>query len=343
MHPPQDGFQLHPLEMHRLEGLRRRFPIERRHAGQHYVQDHPSTPHVDLLVVLPAGQHLRRDVVRRPDDPAHRPPLVPPEPLGGSEIGELESVPGVKEDVVGLDVAVRHAQPVAVTDRAHQRAQDPRRLGLGQGALGDAVVQIGRVAEVGDEEEGVVVLVYVEEVDDVGMAGEEVEELGLDVEASPVGGVGEEALVDGLAGEGGGGVGGEAAVDDAEPAAADLFAQLALGIKMKGHKEKKSTTGPTSKELITTPTIYLLIQANQDVKCLSAISETSWLWHRRLGHMHMEHLKDISSKELVRGLLKIKFEKDKVLGTPFDGYSSTYAFLFLNALVGYNDYPWMDT
>ncbi|KAK2995694.1 hypothetical protein RJ640_026124 [Escallonia rubra] len=52
--------------------------------------------------------------------------------------------------------------------------------------------------------------------------------------------------------------------------------------------------------------------ANQDVKCLSAISETSWLWHRRLGHMHMEHLKDISSKELVRGLPKIKFEKDKV-------------------------------
>ncbi|KAK2993620.1 hypothetical protein RJ640_013117 [Escallonia rubra] len=51
--------------------------------------------------------------------------------------------------------------------------------------------------------------------------------------------------------------------------------------------------------------------ANQDVKCLSAISETSWLWHRRLGHMHMERLKDISSKELVRGLPKIKFEKDK--------------------------------
>ncbi|KAK2972281.1 hypothetical protein RJ640_014339 [Escallonia rubra] len=54
------------------------------------------------------------------------------------------------------------------------------------------------------------------------------------------------------------------------------------------------------------------VSANQDVKCLSAISETSWLWHRRLGHMHMEHLKDISSKELVRGLPKIKFEKDKM-------------------------------
>ncbi|KAK2986388.1 hypothetical protein RJ640_026652 [Escallonia rubra] len=58
--------------------------------------------------------------------------------------------------------------------------------------------------------------------------------------------------------------------------------------------------------------IELNALANQDVKCLSAISETSWLWHRRLGHMHMEHLKDISSKELVRGLPKIKFEKDKV-------------------------------
>ncbi|KAK2988513.1 hypothetical protein RJ640_026741 [Escallonia rubra] len=52
--------------------------------------------------------------------------------------------------------------------------------------------------------------------------------------------------------------------------------------------------------------------ANQDVKCLSAIRETSWLWHRRLGHVHIEHLKDISSKELVRGLPNIKFEKDKV-------------------------------
>ncbi|KAK2976776.1 hypothetical protein RJ640_010410 [Escallonia rubra] len=58
--------------------------------------------------------------------------------------------------------------------------------------------------------------------------------------------------------------------------------------------------------------LFFGVAANQDVKCLSAISETSWLWHRRLGHMHMEHLKDISSKELVRGLPKIKFEKDKM-------------------------------
>ncbi|KAK3030496.1 hypothetical protein RJ639_038802 [Escallonia herrerae] len=46
--------------------------------------------------------------------------------------------------------------------------------------------QIRRVARVGDEEEDVVVLIDVEELDDVGMAKEEVEELGLDVEANSV-------------------------------------------------------------------------------------------------------------------------------------------------------------
>ncbi|KAK2991272.1 hypothetical protein RJ640_025518 [Escallonia rubra] len=71
----------------------------------------------------------------------------------------------------------------------------------------------------------------------------------------------------------------------------------------------------TGWELIRDNNVYsiqLNDLANQDVKCLSAISEASWLRHRRLGHMHMEHLKDISSKELVRGLPKIKFEKDKM-------------------------------
>ncbi|KAK3040800.1 hypothetical protein RJ639_029144 [Escallonia herrerae] len=44
--------------------------------------------------------------------------------------------------------------------------------------------QIERVDRVGDEEENVVVLVDMEELNDAGMTGEEVEELGLDVEAN---------------------------------------------------------------------------------------------------------------------------------------------------------------
>ncbi|KAK2976802.1 hypothetical protein RJ640_015797, partial [Escallonia rubra] len=46
-------------------------------------------------------------------------------------------------------------------------------------------------------------------------------------------------------------------------------------------------------------------------KFLCSYVEQSEANKKILGHMHMEHLKDISSKELVRGLPKIKFEKDK--------------------------------
>ncbi|KAK2982356.1 hypothetical protein RJ640_030390 [Escallonia rubra] len=37
-----------------------------------------------------------------------------------------------------------------------------------------------------------------------------------------------------------------------------------------------------------------------------------WLWHRRLGHVHMDLIKKLLSKDLVRGLPNLKFIKDKV-------------------------------
>ncbi|KAK2979096.1 hypothetical protein RJ640_005847 [Escallonia rubra] len=45
--------------------------------------------------------------------------------------------------------------------------------------------------------------------------------------------------------------------------------------------------------------------------CLSAQHNDIWLWHRRLGHVHMDLIKKFISKELVRGLPKLKFVKDK--------------------------------
>ena len=38
----------------------------------------------------------------------------------------------------------------------------------------------------------------------------------------------------------------------------------------------------------------------------------SWLWHRRLGHVNMNLITQLNKNELVRGLPKIFFEKDKV-------------------------------
>ena len=50
---------------------------------------------------------------------------------------------------------------------------------------------------------------------------------------------------------------------------------------------------------------------NQDI-CLVSIDNSSWLWHRRLGHASMHLISKLSKKDLVRGLPKLKFEKDHI-------------------------------
>ena len=45
-------------------------------------------------------------------------------------------------------------------------------------------------------------------------------------------------------------------------------------------------------------------------KCLLALHDNSWLWHRRLGHASMHLISNISKK--FKGLPDFKFEKDKI-------------------------------
>ena len=40
--------------------------------------------------------------------------------------------------------------------------------------------------------------------------------------------------------------------------------------------------------------------------------DQSWLWHRRLGHANMDLISQLNKDELVRGLPKVNFQKDKV-------------------------------
>ena len=47
-------------------------------------------------------------------------------------------------------------------------------------------------------------------------------------------------------------------------------------------------------------------------KCFFFISNESWLCHRRLGHASFSLLNTLQSKDLVRGLLSLKFQKDEV-------------------------------
>ena len=48
------------------------------------------------------------------------------------------------------------------------------------------------------------------------------------------------------------------------------------------------------------------------MNCLLTRNDESWLWHRRLAHIHIHNLNRIASKELVVGLPKLKLERDKL-------------------------------
>jgi len=48
------------------------------------------------------------------------------------------------------------------------------------------------------------------------------------------------------------------------------------------------------------------------INCLLTRNDESWLWHKRLAHIHMYHLNRIASKKLVIGLPKLKFERDRL-------------------------------
>ena len=47
---------------------------------------------------------------------------------------------------------------------------------------------------------------------------------------------------------------------------------------------------------------------------MNAFDEISWLSHRRLGHTSFDHLARINSKELVKGIPYLKFEKNRICG-----------------------------
>ncbi len=47
-------------------------------------------------------------------------------------------------------------------------------------------------------------------------------------------------------------------------------------------------------------------------KCFISKEEDTWLWHRRIAHINMNHLNKLVSQDLVVGVPKMKFEKDAI-------------------------------
>ena len=58
---------------------------------------------------------------------------------------------------------------------------------------------------------------------------------------------------------------------------------------------------------------YKLDWKNQSSKsiCMLATNDQNWLWHKRFNHLNFKTLNNLCSKDLVDGLPKIKFHKDK--------------------------------
>jgi len=58
--------------------------------------------------------------------------------------------------------------------------------------------------------------------------------------------------------------------------------------------------------------INLDIASSRTISCLVSKDQDPSLCHKRASHIHMHHLNKIISKELVFGLQKLNFEKDKI-------------------------------
>jgi len=68
------------------------------------------------------------------------------------------------------------------------------------------------------------------------------------------------------------------------------------------------------------------------MNCLLTRNGESWLWHKRLAHIHMHHLNRFASKELVIGLSKLKFERDGLCETCQKGKQTKNSFKQLNVV-----------
>jgi len=71
-----------------------------------------------------------------------------------------------------------------------------------------------------------------------------------------------------------------------------------------------------------------------NVKCLIAQNKNvdSWLWHRRLGHISMSGISKLCKKDLVVGLPKLTFEKDKICDACQQGKQTKESFKAKNVV-----------
>ncbi|GJW94586.1 retrovirus-related pol polyprotein from transposon TNT 1-94 [Tanacetum coccineum] len=73
-------------------------------------------------------------------------------------------------------------------------------------------------------------------------------------------------------------------------------------------------------------TIFIEYMMKSSPICLlsKASKNKSWLWHRRLNHLNFNTINDLARKDLVKGLPRLKFEKNHICSTCQLGKSKKY-------------------
>jgi len=61
-------------------------------------------------------------------------------------------------------------------------------------------------------------------------------------------------------------------------------------------------------------------------ECLISKADESWLWHKRLAHIHTDNLNMLNAKDLVSGFPKIKFENDRIYDACLKGKQTKSSF-----------------
>ena len=67
-------------------------------------------------------------------------------------------------------------------------------------------------------------------------------------------------------------------------------------------------------EVVRIGNIYMQIiehESFHELNRLVSKIDDSWIWHRRAAHVNMHHLNHLVKKDLVIGIPKLKFEKNK--------------------------------
>nr|GEV48776.1 retrovirus-related Pol polyprotein from transposon TNT 1-94 [Tanacetum cinerariifolium] len=85
------------------------------------------------------------------------------------------------------------------------------------------------------------------------------------------------------------------------------------------------------------------MMASSPICLLSKASKTkSWLWHRRLSHLHFGAINHLARQGLVRGLPKLKFEKDHLCSTCSMGKKSVNRKKYILVIVDdYSRFTWV--